>query len=124
MRVLGASVLILEAIMVALFIPVAYFTGIAADGSAAVWVGVGLALLCVVAAGLVTRPFGVALGWLVQVLVIATGILVPMMFLLGGIFAALWWTAIRYGRRADAASAQRDASTPHPGAAAPGSSSG
>ncbi|MDQ1245701.1 MAG: hypothetical protein QG597_68 [Actinomycetota bacterium] len=110
--------------MVALFIPVAYFTGIAADGPTAAWVGAGLAVLCVVAAGLVARPFGVALGWVVQVLVIATGVLVPMMVALGGIFAVLWWVAIRYGRRADAAADQRASVTPRPGAAAPGSQSG
>lgn len=110
--------------MVALFIPVAYFTGIAADGATAAWVGVGLALLCVVAAGLVARPFGVALGWVVQALVIATGVLVPMMVVLGGIFAGLWWVAIHYGRRADAASAERGTGAPRPGTPAPGSQSG
>lgn len=114
MRVLGTSVLVFEAIVMALFIPVAYFLGQAADGPTAAWLGAGLVVLCIVAAGLVTRPFGVILGWTVQVLVIACGFVVPAMFFVGGIFAALWWAAVRFGRKADAADAARDAGTPMP----------
>ncbi len=105
MRVLCSSVLVFEAIVAGLFIPVAYFSGIVANGATAAWIGAVLAVLCIIAAAVVTRPYGVALGWIVQVLVLACGFVVPMMFALGLVFGALWWAALRYGRRADAARA-------------------
>lgn len=115
MRVLGTSVLVFEAIVMGLFIPVAYFTGRGLDGSTAAWVGVGLVVLCLVAAGMVTRPGGIALGWIVQVLVIACGFVVIDMFVMGAIFAALWWAAVHYGRKVDEMRTQRDqAGAPDP----------
>jgi hypothetical protein len=107
MRVLGSSVLVFEAIMVALFIPVAYFTGLAASGSLAAWVGVALVVLCLVATALLGRPIGVTLGWVVQGLVLATALLVPLMLVLGLVFAGLWWAALRYGGQVDAMRAAR-----------------
>jgi hypothetical protein len=38
-------------------------------------------------------------GWVLQVAAIAVGLVVPVMFLLGGIFAVLWGTADLLGRR-------------------------
>ncbi|HEV7194993.1 MAG TPA: DUF4233 domain-containing protein, partial [Pedococcus sp.] len=35
-------------------------------GGTWLWVGIGLAVLCFVAAGLMRRPWGVSLGWLIQ----------------------------------------------------------
>ncbi|MFE3453747.1 DUF4233 domain-containing protein [Nonomuraea sp. NPDC059194] len=100
MRRLGASVLGMEAIVVALITPVAIqIQGVAV--AVAVAVGIGLAVLCVVAAGLLKRPVGYVIGSLVQLLAIATGFLVPMMFFLGAIFAALWITAIFVARRVE-----------------------
>ncbi|GAA3470236.1 DUF4233 domain-containing protein [Nonomuraea roseola] len=100
MRRLGASVLGMQAIVVALITPVAIrIQGVAVP--VAVTVGIGLAVLCVVAAGLLKRPSGYVVGSLVQVLAIATGFLVPMMFFLGAIFAALWITAIFVARRVE-----------------------
>lgn len=116
MRVLGTSVLVFEAIVMGLFIPVAYFTGRGGlNGSTAVWIGAGLVVLCVVAAGMVTRPGGIALGWIVQALVIACGFVVLDMFVMGAIFAALWWAAVHYGRKVDDMRTQRDqAEAPDP----------
>jgi len=108
MRVLGTSVLIFEAIVAGLFIPVAYFTGRGISGSTAIWLGVGLVVLCLVAAAMVGRPGGVAIGWLVQVLVVACGFFVLDMFFIGAVFAGLWWAAMHYGRQVDELRAQRD----------------
>ncbi|MEU7891962.1 DUF4233 domain-containing protein [Nonomuraea sp. NPDC049152] len=100
MRRLGASVLGMQAIVVALITPVAIqVQGISVG--VAVTVGIGLAVLCVVAAGLLKRPVGYVIGSIVQVLAIATGFLVPMMFFLGAIFGALWITAIFVARRVE-----------------------
>lgn len=102
MRVLGSSVLALEAIVVLLAIPVALVVvrperpGLVAGALAL------LALLCVLAIGAVARPQGPAIGWVVQGLVIASGLIVPAMLVLGAIFALLWFAAVRLGTRADA----------------------
>ncbi|RCG24964.1 DUF4233 domain-containing protein [Sphaerisporangium album] len=100
MRRLGASVLGMEAIVLALVTPVAIVINKVAP-AVAVTVGVGLAVVCVVVAGLLKRPFAYIAGSVVQVLAIATGFLVPLMFFLGVIFAALWITAILVARRVE-----------------------
>ncbi|MET7330726.1 DUF4233 domain-containing protein [Nonomuraea sp. NPDC005650] len=105
MRRLGASVLGMEAIVAGLITPVAITVG-GVTPALAVTAGIGLAVLCVVAAGLLKRPFGYVLGSLVQVLAICTGFLVPMMFFLGAIFAALWITAIIVARRVEGATSR------------------
>ena len=58
-----------------------------------------VAVLALLAAGLMRRPFGPALGWVVQVLSILSGVFVPMMFLVGAIFAVLYGYCQRLGRR-------------------------
>ncbi|GAA3009400.1 MULTISPECIES: DUF4233 domain-containing protein [Streptosporangium] len=100
MRRLCASVLGMEAIVVGLFTPVAINVQGVAPAVAAT-VGLGLAVLCVVVIGLLKRPFAYVLGSVVQVLAIASGLMVPTMFLLGTIFAALWITAIFVARRVE-----------------------
>lgn len=69
----------------------------------------GGALLCLIAAGLVRRPVGLWLGSLVQVLLIASGLVVPSMYLVGVVFAVLWVVAIVLGRRIDVERAERAA---------------
>ncbi|MFI6291623.1 DUF4233 domain-containing protein [Nonomuraea sp. NPDC050790] len=100
MRRLGASVLGMEAIMAGLITPVAITVSGVAPALAMVS-GLGLSVLCIVAIGLLKRPVGYVVGTLVQVLAIATGFLVSMMFFLGAIFAALWITAIFVARRVE-----------------------
>ena len=109
MRVLGTSVLVFEAIVVALGIPVALTVADTGRPVLVGWLGAALVALCLVAAGTVTRPWGVVLGWVVQVLVLATAVVVPAMLVLGLVFAALWWAAVHFGRKADALRAARDA---------------
>ena len=64
-------------------------------------IGLGLALLCLVAAGLLRGPVGYGLGWLLQVVTIASGFVVTTMFFLGVIFAALWTAAYLLGGKID-----------------------
>jgi hypothetical protein len=101
-----ASVLFFESIVVGLAIPVALTL---TDASTALvgWGFGGLAIACLVCAGLVGRPWGVTLGWVLQVGVLATGLVVPTMVVLGVVFAVLWVMAIRYGRKVDALKAAR-----------------
>lgn len=67
----------------------------------------GLAVLSIIAAGLVRRPFGPALGWVIQALTILSGVWVSMMFLVGGIFALLYGYCQLVGRRVDREQAAR-----------------
>jgi hypothetical protein len=83
----------------------------------AVWTVSGIAMfLCLVLCGVVTRPGGIAFGWALQVALIASGLVVPTMFFMGAVFAALWWASVHYGRKIDEAkarfAAQSGSSTP------------
>ncbi len=101
MRRLCATVLIFEVVVIGLAIPVAITFAHARPVQAGVTGGV-LAAVALVIAGLVGRPsqgWAVAGGTVLQVAVIATGVVVPVMYALGVIFAALWLTAIWLGRR-------------------------
>ena len=72
-----------------------------------VWLVSGIAmLLCVLLCGMVTRPGGIALGWVLQIALIASGVFVPTMYFMGVIFAALWWASVHYGRKIDEAKAR------------------
>jgi hypothetical protein len=65
--------------------------------------GAALLVLIVVAAGAVGRSWGRALGWVLQVALIATGLILPIMFLIGAGFAAIWVFCYVKGRQLDAA---------------------
>jgi hypothetical protein len=72
-----------------------------------VWLVSGVAMvLCVALCGVITRPGGIALGWALQIALIASGIFVPTMYFMGAIFAGLWWASVHYGRKIDEAKAR------------------
>ena len=54
------------------------------------------------------RPIGLTLGWLVQLLTLASGFVVRGMIIVGVIFLVLWVTCLVQGRRIDAAQAAGD----------------
>ena len=101
MRRLCATVLIFEAIVIGLAIPVAITIEHEPHTTAGVAGGV-LAAVAVLLAAVVGRPgqrWALVVGSLLQAAVIATGVVVPAMFVLGAIFAALWAVAIWLGLR-------------------------
>jgi hypothetical protein len=102
MKRLCATVLIFEAIVIGLAIPVAVHIEHLTP-HAAVLTGVIAAAAAVVLAALARRLLRVTLvaGSLLQVFVIAAGAIVPAMFFLGGIFAALWAVGIWLGYRVE-----------------------
>jgi hypothetical protein len=105
MRRLCATVLIMEAIVIGLSIPVAVTVDHASRGRAATAGGV-LAIAAVLLAALAFRgPLRLVLigGSILQVLVVATGAIVTAMYFLGVIFAALWAIGIWLGRRVEQA---------------------
>jgi hypothetical protein len=101
-RRLCATVLIMEAIVVALAIPVAVQIDHLAPHDAGLTGGIA-AVAAVVFAALARRALPIALagGSLLQVFAIASGSVVPVMYFLGGIFAALWVIGIWLGYRAE-----------------------
>ncbi len=106
MRRLCATVLIMEAIVIGLSIPVAVTVEHTARDRAAAAGGV-LAIAAVLLAVLAIRgPLRLWLvgGSILQILVVATGAIVTAMYVLGAIFAALWVTGIWLGYRAEQAS--------------------
>lgn len=100
-RTIAATVLVLEAFVL-------FFAALVAkdlsdlSASTALLGGGALALLCVLVAGLLRFRAGYAVGWALQVVMIATGFVVPMMFGIGLIFTGLWafglYTGIRVER--------------------------
>jgi len=106
-RSVAAVLLTLEAVVIALAIPVALALS-DVSASVAVPVGLGVALLSLAAAGALGRPAGYALGWVVQVLAIALGFIVPTMFVLGAIFALLWLVTLRLGKTIEEDQARRE----------------
>ena len=57
-------------------------------------VGSLLAVLCIMDAGLLRWPWGITLGWVLQVATLACAFIIPMMLLVGLLFGALWLTAM------------------------------
>jgi Protein of unknown function (DUF4233) len=97
-----ATVLIFEAVVVGLSIPVAIQISHLAPTAAATagGIAVGGALLFAILA----RPLLAAAlvgGSLLQIFVIVSGVIVPAMYFLGAIFAALWAIGIWLGYRVE-----------------------
>ena len=109
MRTLCSAVLLFEAIVLGLAIPVALALS-DVSGGVVVGVGLGLVVACFLAAGLLGRgSAGLAVGWLVQIAAVLSGFVVPAMFFLGGLFGLLWYFSIRLGRKGDLATAAHKA---------------
>jgi len=67
-----------------------------------------LSIVLVVACAFLTKKWGPSLGWVLQLVLIATGFLEPLMFVIGVLFALAWWYALRAGSRLDRENIQRD----------------
>jgi Protein of unknown function (DUF4233) len=100
MRVVLMTVLIFEVVAFGLAIPVMIFIS-DVPAAAAAGFGGGTALLAVVAAGFLRNRVGYVLGWLTQFAGLALGLLTPMMFIVGTLFAAVWVLAFALGKRLD-----------------------
>jgi len=116
-RSLCATVLLVEAITLGLTTPV-MITLADVPKATALSIGLGLAAGCIVIAGLLRAEWAYWLGHAIQVAAIGLGFVVPLMFVLGPIFAVLWGTAYGVGRkiereRAAAYAAQGDDDADH-----------
>lgn len=97
-RGMAAAVLSLEAITLGLTTPV-MITIADVDTSLALSVGLGLAVVCLLLAGMLRAEWAYLAGYVVQVAAVALGFVLPVMFGLGLVFAGLWTAADLLGRK-------------------------
>ena len=102
MRILGATVLVMEGLTVSFGLLLA----MSSADTIWLWDGGALALLLILTAGLLKRKSGWIIGSLLQVGVFAYGFVVTAMFAMGVLYAGLWIAAIVVGRKGEAARAR------------------
>ncbi|SDC72356.1 DUF4233 domain-containing protein [Nocardioides lianchengensis] len=114
-RGMCAAILCLEAIALGLTTPVLVQVADVSLGTSLA-IGLGLAVACLLLAGMLRKEWAYSAGWVVQVAAVGLGFVIPLMFVLGGIFALLWGSADLLGRRIEreraAAFAAFDAANP------------
>jgi hypothetical protein len=105
-RGMCSAVLSFEAVMMLLGILVLNgFSSVSVPAAAAI--GCGMAVVCLVAIGMLGRPGGYALGHAVQVAIIALGLLALPILFMGVLFGGLWIAAYLIGMKIDGARAIR-----------------
>ena len=97
--------LLLEAVLV-FFVTLTVFGLRALPAGVAFAAGATLFLVLLIDSRLVRYPFGIWLGWLLQAVLIAAGVLVSLMYFIGAIFLAIWIYCFVTGRRLDRRNAQ------------------
>jgi hypothetical protein len=93
-----ASVLGFECIVLGLVTPV-LITVEDMSTWVALTIGLGLAVTAVLVAGLLRFEPAYYVGFLIQLAALGLGFVVPVMFVLGLVFGALWTTAYVLGRK-------------------------
>jgi hypothetical protein len=98
MRVIGAAVLVMESLLMGFAIL------IAKDGHGALALVIGslISFLLFLNAGLMKSMRGWYIGSVLQIAMIAYGVVVPMMYFMGALFAFLWTTGFFIGRKGEA----------------------
>ena len=61
----------------------------------------GTAVLCLLSGGLFRTPIGYPLGWLTQLVALATGLVDPVMFVVAAIFVVVYVLAFVLGKKID-----------------------
>ena len=102
MRILGATVLVMEGLTVSFGLLLA----MSSADTIWLWAGGALALLLILTAGLLKRKSGWIIGSILQLCVFAYGFVVTAMFAMGVLYAGLWIAAIVVGRKGEAARAR------------------
>ena len=101
---LGAIVLGFEAIVVFLAGLTVYGLNVLPQGIPSWWGIVGgivLAVAMIALSGAIARPGAIAIGWVLQALVLASALLVPAIALVALIFGGMWGYATIVGARMD-----------------------
>lgn len=107
----ASMILVLEGVLV-LFAALAAY-GLESVDRGVLWPVTGaLFVVLVLLSRLVTAPGGYVAGSVAQLLVIACGLAIPLMYALGVLFAVLWFVSLRLGARIDRERAAFDAAHP------------
>ena len=108
MRVMCAAVLTMESLLMGFALLIAKDSATSRE----LLLGGVLAILLILNAGILKRRGGYLLGSILQLCLIGYGLVVPLMYFMGGLFLILWIFAIVLGRRGEAIKAsliaQRD----------------
>ena len=97
-RGMCAAILSLEAVVLALTAPVMINLANVPWRTACA-IGLGLCVACLLLAGMLRAEAAYVVGWVIQLAAIGLGLVVPMMFVLGAVFALLWGSAYFLGRK-------------------------
>jgi hypothetical protein len=107
-RSLGSIVLGFESVIVFLAALVAF--GLKAVPPAPALIGGAFLCLALVGtAGLLRYRWGFVVGWVLQVLILATAVFVPLMLIVVAIFGSMWVYCMIRGAKIDRENAARDA---------------
>jgi len=68
----------------------------------AIWIGALIAIFCLLTAGMMKSMRGWYMGSLIQLAVIGYGVVIPLMYFMGALFAGLWVAAFVIGRKGEA----------------------
>ena len=68
----------------------------------ALWIGALIAILCLLTAGMMKSMRGWYMGSLIQLALIGYGVVIPLMYFMGALFAGLWVAAFVIGRKGEA----------------------
>ena len=109
---MGSAILVFQAIVIGLTIPVAVVVYAVPKGTA-LWVAGSLMMLCFLAVGGVRRDRRTAIttGLVVQLLIISSSLLVWPMLFTGVLFLCIWVLAIWLSAKTDRAIAQKTVSS-------------
>jgi len=110
-RMMCATILLLQCIVLGLSTPV-LITVEDVDKSAALWIGLGLAGAALLISGLLRYEWAYYAGFALQAATLGLGLVIPVMFILGVIFGALWTTAYLLGKKIEADRAAWTAAQP------------
>jgi len=106
-RTLGSMLMAFESFVVFFATLVAFGLKVA-DGPIVWAIGLSLSFLLIMTPAILGKKFSYAWGWFLQLVVVALGIWVPLMYVLGGIFVCLWAWAMIAGGTIDKARAVLD----------------
>ena len=68
----------------------------------ALWIGGVISLFCLLTAGMMKSMRGWYIGSILQIALIAYGLVIPLMYFMGALFAGLWIAAFLIGRKGEA----------------------
>ena len=101
-RTLGSMLMAFESFVVFFATLVAFGLKVA-DGPTVWAVGLTLSFLLIATPAILGRKYSYYWGWFLQLAIVAIGIWVPLMYVVGGIFVCLWAWAMIAGSTIDKA---------------------